>query len=108
MTRSKLGYANLPITNNVLSTEVAEDLFDVETGALAIDGTGKIVVTNTGGSSASEGGMGSGSEDDTEKGSLGKPGEKSGSATSNDEETDISFDPIKKSIKEAEKAANKD
>jgi hypothetical protein len=64
-----------------------------------VNGTGELIVTNTGGSSAGDGGMGSGSTEDTEKGDLVKPGEKSGT-TSND---DDSFDPIKKSVKEAER-----
>jgi hypothetical protein len=78
-----------------------------ETGRLTVSGTGELVIVNTGGSSASEGGMGSGSPDDTEKGSLSKPGEKSGEASSNEEE-DITFDPLKKNIKEAEKKSDKD
>ena len=72
-----------------------------------VDGTGQLVITNTGGSSASEGGMGSGSDDDREKGSLSKPGEKSGSGTS-DSEDDTTFDPLKKNAKEAEKARDKE
>jgi hypothetical protein len=76
-------------------------------GRIDVDGTGNLVINNTGGSSASEGGMGSGSDDDTEKGSLAKPGEKSGQASSNDDE-DLTFNPLKKSIKEAEKKADKD
>lgn len=70
-----------------------------------VDGQGRIVITNTGGASASEGGMGSGSDDDREKGSLSKPGEKSGTASSND---DTSLDPIKKGAKEAEKSNGKE
>src|SRR4051794_17016587 len=79
----------------------------IQIGCLEVTGTGRLVVTNTGGSSASEGGMGSGSDDDTEKGSLSKPGEKSGSASSNDDE-DLTLDPIKKNIKEAEKTRDKE
>ncbi|HEX8277516.1 MAG TPA: hypothetical protein VF540_02435, partial [Segetibacter sp.] len=82
-------------------SEILEALPDTQRGTLSIDGTGELVITNTGGSSASEGGMGSGSDDDTEKGSLSKPGEKSGSASRNDEDEDLTFDPIKKNIKEA-------
>lgn len=50
-------------------------------GKLEVTGTGNIVIRNTGGSSASEGGMGSGSKDSKEKGELTKQGEgtKSGS-----------------------------
>lgn len=89
-------------------SEVLEALPGTQTGTLSIDGTGQLVITNTGGSSASEGGMGSGSDDDTEKGSLSKPGEKSGSASGNDEDEDLTFDPIKKNVKEAEKARDKE
>lgn len=89
-------------------SEVLEALPGTQTGTLSIDGTGQLVITNTGGSSASEGGMGSGSDDDTEKGSLSKPGEKSGSASRNDEDEDLTFDPIKKNVKEAEKARDKE
>lgn len=91
----------------VENTEVLTTEYDVQPGKLEVTGTGKLVIRNTGGSSASEGGMGSGSDDDTEKGSLSKPGDKSGHATSNDDE-DTTFDPIKKSVKEAEKARDKD
>lgn len=89
--------------NNVSGIEE----YDVRRGTIEVTGTGRMVVTNTGGSSASEGGMGSGSGDDREKGSLSKPGEKSGSATT-DDETDTTFDPIKKNVKEAEKSKDKD
>jgi len=89
------------------NSEVIPEEYDIQKGTLEVTGTGKLVITNTGGSSASEGGMGSGSDDDTEKGSLGKPGEKSGQASSN-EDDDTTFDPLKKSAKEAEKARDKD
>jgi hypothetical protein len=87
-------------------TGLADDS-SLEQGRLAVDGTGTMVIVNTGGSSASEGGMGSGSDDDREKGSLSKPGEKSGSATT-DDDNNTSFDPLKKSAKEAEKAKDKE
>jgi hypothetical protein len=80
---------------------------EMEKSRLGVSGTGELVIVNTGGSSASEGGMGSGSADDTEKGSLSKPGEKSGEASSN-EDDDITFDPLKKNIREAEKKSDKD
>lgn len=80
---------------------------DLPPGVVQINGTGKLEITNTGGSSTSEGGMGSGSDDDREKGSLSQPGEKSGAA-STDEDDDTTFDPIKKSVKEAEKARDKE
>jgi hypothetical protein len=78
-----------------------------ELGTLSVSGTGKLEIFNTGGSSAGEGGMGSGSDDDREKGELGKAGEKGGNAVPG-EETDEGWDPIKKSIKEAEREHKKD
>ncbi len=41
---------------------------ETETGTLEVTGTGDIRTRNTGGSSASEGGLGSSSDDDREKG----------------------------------------
>ncbi len=89
---------------NDLYTSVAynkmnESEYDTHESIWEVIGTGELSVKNTGGSSAGDGGMGSGSKDDTEKGDLVKPGEKSGT-TSND---DDAFDPIKKSVKEAER-----
>ena len=83
-----------------------EDFNETEIGILEIIGTGEIRVRNTGGSSASEGGMGSDS-DDKAKGDLSKPDTgKNGNNSARDE--DISFDPIKKNVREAEKGQNKD
>ncbi len=64
-----------------------------------VSGTGRLQVYNTGGSSAGDGGMGSGSKDDTEKGDLSAPGEKV-SAPATEEE---GFDPIKKNVREKER-----
>ncbi len=88
--------------NSKLITKKSE----FEISNFEVDGTGRIIITNTGGASASEGGMGTGSDDDREKGSLSKPGEKSGSATTDDEDT--TFDPIKKNAREAEKERDKE
>ena len=68
-----------------------------------VTGTGNIRIRNTGGASSSEGGMGSGNDDDTSKGDLSKPGESSGASKTNDAESEESFDPIGKNIKEKEK-----
>jgi hypothetical protein len=87
---------------------VVVDDTDRTLGTLEVTGTGMLRITNTGGSSASEGGMGSGSDDDREKGSLSKPGEKSGSGSSSPDDSDTSFDPIKKNIKEAERNPDKE
>lgn len=80
------------------TTTLPQEAF-VEIGRYEVSGTGDLMIYNTGGSSAGDGGMGSGSKDDTEKGDLVSPGEKSGT-DGGDENT---FDPIKKSVKEAEK-----
>jgi hypothetical protein len=95
------------LTINKEDIELTVEKHDFEISDFKVDGTGRIVITNTGGSSASEGGMGSGSDDDREKGSLSKPGEKSGDGSSN-EDTDTTFDPIKKGAKEAEKSRDKE
>lgn len=62
---------------------------------LEVSGTGALIVTNTGGSSASEGGVGSGSNTETEKGEL--------SGAGNDKKEDDTFDPIKRNVEKAEK-----
>jgi hypothetical protein len=75
-----------------------------ETGTLEISGTGEVRIVNTGGASASEGGMGTGGDSDEKaKGELSKPREdKDGSSSSADDDT--TFDPIKKNVREAEKS----
>ena len=85
--------------------ELNRKIFDTEYASFEIDGSGKLVIKNTGGSSASEGGMGSSSDDDTAKGDLAKEGEKSG--TKSTDNTDDKWDPIGKNIKEKENDANK-
>src|SRR5215210_4419158 len=88
------------------STVVYEEFDKAELGTLEIIGTGEIRVRNTGGSSASEGGMGSDS-DDKAKGDLTKPDTGKTGNNSASEDEDISFDPIKKNVREAEKGQNK-
>ncbi|MEJ7681453.1 MAG: hypothetical protein WKG06_27100 [Segetibacter sp.] len=86
------------------STVTHEYSVETETGTLEITGTGIITVRNTGGSSASEGGMGSDSDDDKTKGDISKSGgAKSGNRASDKDDSDITFDPIKKNVREAEK-----
>jgi hypothetical protein len=75
---------------------------DAEKGLYEVTGTGKIQIRNTGGASSSEGGMGSGSDDDQSKGDLTKSGDRSGNAASSGKDDDT-FDPIGKNIKEKEK-----
>ena len=82
---------------------------NIETGALEVTGVGQIRVINTGGSSASEGGMGSDSDDDKAKGDLTKPdGGKTGNISGDEDDDDTAFDPIKKNVRQAEKKAGKD
>jgi len=86
---------------------IVEEGFDK--GTLEVNGFGEIEIRNTGGSSASEGGMGNDNQDDKAKGDLSKMGGNTGESIRGDEsESDISFDPIKKNVREAEKAADKD
>jgi len=80
-----------------------------ELGTLEVTGTGEIRIVNTGGSSASEGGMGSDSDDDKAKGDVTLPGgEKVSRVAGDEQDEDTSFDPIKKNVREAEKKAGKD
>jgi len=82
---------------------------EIQTGTLEVTGTGEIRVTNTGGSSASEGGMGSDSDDQKAKGDITLPGGgKAGSTPGDEEDDDTRFDPIKKNVREAEKKADKE
>jgi hypothetical protein len=75
---------------------------EIETGKYMVTGTGNIEIVNTGGASSSEGGMGSGSNDDTSKGDLSKPGERSGTSKK-DVDNEEGFDPIGKNIREKER-----
>jgi hypothetical protein len=84
----------------ILKTLSPKHAIENQPGLLEVSGTGKLQITNTGGASSSEGGMGSGSDDDQSKGDLAKSGDKGGSSKVNEEET---FDPIGKNIREKEK-----
>ena len=68
---------------------------------LEVSGTGALIATNTGGSSASEGGVGSDSGTETEKGELNK--NEDSSTTEKD-----TFDPIKRNVEKAEKEGTGD
>ena len=83
-----------------------KDCSEALSNSFEIDGSGKLTIVNTGGQSAGEGGMGSSSDDDTAKGDLSKPGEKSGTKSGDGE--DDKWDPIGKNIKEKEKDADND
>lgn len=91
-----------------LTSPFIENFGDAES-TLEVNGIGEIQIRNTGGSSASEGGMGNDNEDDKAKGELSKIGGKAGENMTGDEtEDDTSFDPIKKNVREAEKARDKE
>jgi len=91
--------------NSSFSTLIFEDC-EIEIGTLEIAGTGDIRIRNTGGSSASEGGMGSGGDDEKVKGDLTKQG--GGTGTSKSDDSDITFDPLKKEAREeTEKASER-
>ena len=77
-------------------------LYQDESQALSlyyISENGRLIVLNTGGTGASEGGMGSGNQSGEEKGTVSKP---EGSDTKTDEKEDNGFDPLKKDIEKAQ------
>jgi hypothetical protein len=88
-------------------TTIEKQKFAIEASDYEVSGIGEIRIRNTGGASSSEGGMGSGSDDDKSKGDLSKSGDRSGNAASTENEDDT-FDPIGKNIKEKERQADKD
>ena len=90
-------------SNQTTTIDVTPSLPGDDISTLVVTGAGTIRIVNTGGASSSEGGMGSSSDDDTSKGDLSKPGEKSGAGKTNDVESEEGFDPIGKNIKEKEK-----
>lgn len=81
-----------------------ENSSTVEISFFEIDGTGNLIITATGGSSASEGGMGNSNDEDKAKGDLSSPN----SDKSDSDMDDTSFDPIKKNVREVEKEGKKD
>jgi len=97
----------LPLDDDSINILTEENETEWETGLFEIDGTGKLQITNTGGTSAAEGGMGSGSESEKEKGELQDPssGEKGGKPNT---DSNTGFDPIKENIDEATAKRNKD
>ncbi len=104
----KCSYSSSASLGGDTFTVIGEN-FETENGTLEVTGAGEMRVTNTGGSGASEGGMGSDSDDDTAKGDITKPGgEKIAGTPGDEDEEDITFDPIKKNVREAEKKAGKD
>src|SRR5438270_14074391 len=98
----------LPLCDDTayIVTEENERLWEM--GSFEIDGTGKLQIVNTGGTSAAGGGMGSSSKDEKEQGDLQQPltGEKGGTPNSDMEK---GWDPMKENIEEATaKRNNKD
>jgi len=96
----------LPFGEDTVLIVTEENEMEWETGSFEIDGTGKLQITNSGGTSASEGGMGSGSKSEIEKGELKQPltGEKGGQPNSDMEN---GWDPVKENIDEATAKRNK-
>jgi hypothetical protein len=97
----------LPLCDDTIFIMTEENEMEWEKGYLEVDGTGKLLITNTGGTSAAEGGMGSGSKDEIEKGDLQQPlsGEKGGKPNSDLEK---GWDPVKENIDEATAKRNKE
>lgn len=82
----------------------------LEPGSMEVSGGSKLIITNTGGSSASEGGMGSGGDtDEKEKGELSKPGEsKDRTSGGNKQSGSTGNDSYEDKVKEeTEKASNR-
>lgn len=72
----------------------------IEMSNMVVTGIGRLVILN-GGSSAAEGGMGSGSKTETEKGEV-KPQTGKSSDKPTDTETENTFDPVKEDIEKKE------
>jgi hypothetical protein len=96
----------LPLCDDTTYIVTEENAMEWERESFEVDGTGKLQIINSGGTSASEGGMGSGSKDEKEKGDLRQPltGEKGGTPNSDMEEH---WDPVKENIDEATAKRNK-
>lgn len=96
----------LPLCDDTIYIVTEENSTEWETGSFEIDGSGKLHITSSGGTSASEGGMGSGSKSEKEKGDLQQPltGEKGGTPNSDMENK---WDPVKENIDEATADRNK-
>jgi hypothetical protein len=75
-----------------------KEIESTELNTIGISGIIKTRIINTGGASASEGGMGTGDSDGKEKGEISS--NKSGG---NSDKTDKDFDPVGKDIKKKEK-----
>ena len=96
----------LPLCYDTIYIVTEENETEWETGSFEVDGTGKLQITNSGGTSAAGGGMGSGSKSEKEKGDLQQPltGEKGGTPNSDMEK---GWDPVKENIDEATAKRNK-
>ena len=76
----------------------------IELSRYEVSAAGRINIMNTGGSSASEGGMGSSSKSSEEKGTVSGPDQKNNTKgnTKSDNSSENSFNPIKEDIEKAE------
>ena len=101
-----MSYSNYPhsLTADFIETAFTREyVYETETGMLEVSGTGNLRIVNTGGSSASEGGMGSGNDEEKEKGEIDTE-----SSKKEKDEADTTFDPIKRNVREKEREAEKD
>jgi hypothetical protein len=76
----------------------------IELSRYEVSAAGRINIMSSGGTSASEGGMGSGSKSSEEKGTVSGPDQKNNTKgnTKSDNSSENSFDPIKEDIEKAE------
>ena len=66
-----------------------------------------LIQMNFGGTSSSEGGMGSGSKSSVENGAVNTKDQKVNTKGNSKSDSSDTFDPIKKEVKKAEKTRNK-
>ena len=97
----------LPLSDDMVNIVTEEHEWEWETGSFEIDGTGKLQIVNTGGTTAAEGGMGSGSQSGREKGDL-KDQENGIKGGEPNTESDTGWDPVKENIEEATAKRNKE
>ncbi len=76
---------------------LVKNLNVVKSAAMHVSAEGILKILNTGGSSAAEGGMGTGADEDTEKGEIQKENQQEVRENNEDH-----FDPIKKNVERAE------
>ena len=89
------------LTRLINSKQTEEVQYEMQMSNMCITGTGRLIILN-GGSSAAEGGMGSGSKSETEQGDV-KPQTGKSNDKSADTESENTFDPVKKDIDKKQK-----